>query len=292
MANKLLYSFTLIMSVFMTACAQPKTQNNMQNKTQNETQLPMPNETKETIVVVTTDYGIMRIKLYNETPLHRDNFIKLINDGFYNDLLFHRVIKEFMIQGGDPESKGAPASKQLGAGDVGYTIPAEFVFPKYYHKKGALSAARQGDQVNPQKRSSGCQFYIVQGKKMTDQELDGMEQNMQNKAKESRFYEIAAAKTEQIQKLQAANDQAGLQQLQTEILAQIDSELAGKEPQKFTAQMRNDYKTIGGTPFLDNEYTVFGEVIEGLEVIDKIAAVKTLPGDRPEVDLKMKITVE
>jgi peptidylprolyl isomerase len=197
-----------------------------------------------------------------------------------------------MIQGGDPDSKDAPAAKQLGAGDVGYTIPAEFVFPKYYHKKGALAAARQGDQMNPQKRSSGCQFYIVQGKTMTDQELDGMEMNLQNKEKESRFYEIAATKTELIQKLQAANDQAGLQQLQTEILTQIDSEFANKEPLKLSEQMRKDYKTIGGTAFLDNQYTVFGEVIEGLDVIDKIAAVKTRPGDRPEVDLKMNITIE
>jgi len=281
----------------MTACAQQhKKQNNTktqtQNAMQNATNPQTPNETKETIVVVTTDYGKMRIKLYNETPQHRDNFIKLINDGFYNELLFHRVIKDFMIQGGDPESKGAPAAKQLGSGDVGYTIPAEFVYPKYYHKKGALAAARQGDQTNPQKRSSGCQFYIVQGKKMTDQELDGMEQHLQNKVKEARFYEIVATKMDLVQKLQAAGDQAGLQQLQTEILAQIDGELAGKAPLKLTAQMRNDYKTIGGTAFLDNDYTVFGEVIEGLEVIDKIAAVKTRPGDRPEVDLRMKITLE
>ena len=250
------------------------------------------NTEKETIVVVTTDYGKMRIKLYNETPLHRDNFIKLINEGFYDDLLFHRVIKDFMIQGGDPASKGAPTGKQLGAGDVGYTIPAEFVYPKYYHKKGALAAARQGDQVNPQKRSSGCQFYIVHGKQMSDQELDGMENRLQNKAIESRFYEIAATKSEQIQKLQSAGDQAGLEQLQTEILAQIDSEFANKESQKLTTQMRNDYKTAGGAAFLDNEYTVFGEVIEGLDVIDKIAAVQTLPGDRPEIDVKMKITIE
>ena len=277
MTKKLLYSLTLIMSISMTTCAQ-----NKQSK----------GKTDGTIVVVTTDYGKMRIKLYDETPLHRDNFIKLINEGFYNDLLFHRVIKDFMIQGGDPGSKGAPETKQLGANDVGYTIPAEFVFPKYYHKKGALSAARQGDQVNPDKRSSGCQFYIVQGKPMTDKELDEMEQHLQNKAKGPRFYEIAATKNDLIQKLQAANDQAGLQQLQMEIMEQIDSEFAGKEAFKFTEQMRNDYKTIGGTAFLDNDYTVFGEVIEGLDVIDKIAAVKTRPGDRPEVDLKMKITVE
>ena len=291
MTKKILYLLILTMSVSMTACGQNKTSKKEKEATVVAT-TQTPNKMEETIVVVTTDYGKMRIKLYNETPLHRDNFIKLINEGFYNDLLFHRVIKDFMIQGGDPDSKGAPAGKQLGAGDVGYTIPAEFVFPKYYHKKGALAAARQGDQVNPQKRSSGCQFYIVQGKTMTDQELDGMEMNLQNKEKESRFYEITATQTDLIQKLRTAGDQAGLQNLQTEILAQIDSEFANKEPLKLSAQMRNDYKTIGGTAFLDNQYTVFGEVIEGLDVIDKIAAVKTKPGDRPEVDLKMEITIE
>ena len=274
MKKKILYSLILIMSVFMTT--------NAQNK----------EKEKETIVVITTDYGKIRMKLYNETPQHRDNFIKLINQGFYNDLLFHRIIKDFMIQGGDPDSKNAPASKQLGAGDVGYTIPAEIVYPKYYHKKGALAAARQGDQVNPQKRSSGCQFYIVQGKTMTDKELDRMEQSMQEKVRSARFYEIAATKSDQIQKMQQAGDQAGLERLQTEILTQVDRELANNAPVKFSEQMRKDYKTIGGTAFLDGEYTVFGEVIEGLDVIDKIAAVKTKPGDRPEVDLKMKITIE
>ena len=274
----------------MTTCAQNKTPNKGKEKA--TATAATTAKAAETIVVLTTDYGKMRIKLYNETPLHRDNFIKLIKEGFYNDLLFHRVIKDFMIQGGDPDSKGAPASKQLGAGDVGYTIPAEFVYPKYYHKKGALAAARQGDQVNPQKRSSGCQFYIVQGRTMSEQELNGMEQNLQMKEKTARFYEIAATKTDLIQKLQTANDQAGLQQLQTEILAQVESEFAGKEPFRLTQQMRNDYSTIGGTAFLDNDYTVFGEVIEGLEVIDKIAAVKTQPGDRPEVDVKMKIEIE
>ncbi len=249
-------------------------------------------QNKETIVVITTDYGEMRVKLYNETPLHRDNFIKLVGEGFYDGLLFHRVIDGFMIQGGDPESKGAPASKGLGSGDVGYTIPAEIVYPKYYHKKGVLAAARQSDQVNPQKRSSGCQFYIVQGKTMTDAELDRMEQNMQVKAKNARFYEIADTKTDLIQRLRAAGDQAGLEKLQAEILAQIDGESVEAAPLKFSEQMREDYKTIGGTAFLDNEYTVFGEVIEGLDVIDKIAVVKTRPGDRPEVDLKMKIEVE
>jgi len=250
------------------------------------------NAEKEPVVLLTTEYGQMKIKLYNDTPKHRDNFLKLVKDSFYNGLLFHRVIKDFMIQGGDPDSKGAPASKQLGAGDVGYTVPSEFVYPKHYHKKGALAAARQGDQVNPEKRSSGCQFYIVQGKTMSDAELDRMEKGMLNKQKEARFYEIVRTKNDEIKNLRVLRDTAGLQALQNSIVAQLEDEFAKQtDLPKLSAEMKNDYKTLGGTPFLDNEYTVFGEVIEGLEVIDKIAAVKTRSGDRPEVDLKMKIEV-
>lgn len=247
---------------------------------------------KGTVVELKTEFGTMKILLYDDTPQHRDNFLKLVNQGFYDSLLFHRVIKEFMIQGGDPDSKNAPASKQLGAGDVGYTIPAEFVYPKYYHKKGALAAARQGDQVNPEKRSSGCQFYIVQGKKMNDAELQQMEKILLNKAKEKRFYEIAREKNEEIKKLSIAKDQEGLRKLNDDIIAQLEKEFESKASDfKMPDEMKEVYKTIGGTPFLDNDYTVFGEVIEGLEVIDAIAAVKTRPGDRPENDIKMSIKV-
>ncbi|OQA05848.1 MAG: putative peptidyl-prolyl cis-trans isomerase [Bacteroidetes bacterium ADurb.Bin397] len=178
----------------------------------------------------------MKIKLYNQTPKHRDNFIKLASEGFYNDLLFHRVINGFMIQGGDPNSKTAGPDVQLGAGDVGYKVPGEFD-KSLIHKKGTLCAARDG---NPEKASSGCQFYIVQGKTHTDAELDQMEQRMGS---------------------------------------------------KYTPEQRNIYKTIGGTPFLDQNYTVYGEVIEGMDVIDKIAAVKTKPGDRPVENVKMQVKV-
>lgn len=247
---------------------------------------------KGVVVELKTEFGTMKILLYDDTPQHRDNFLKLVNQGFYDSLLFHRVIKDFMIQGGDPDSKNAPASKQLGAGDVGYTIPAEFVYPKYYHKKGALAAARQGDQVNPEKRSSGCQFYIVQGKKMNDAEIQQMEKYLMGKAKERRFYEIAKEKSAEIQQLRNAKDQAGIRKLNDEIIAQIEKEFESKAADyQLPAEMKEAYKTIGGTPFLDNEYTVFGEVIEGLEVIDAIAAVKTRPGDRPENDIKMSIKV-
>jgi peptidylprolyl isomerase len=251
-----------------------------------------PSNNKDVMVELSTEFGTMKILLYGETPKHRDNFLKLVEQGFYNDLLFHRVIKDFMIQGGDPDSKGAAQGKQLGAGDVGYTIPAEFVYPKYYHKKGALAAARQGDQVNPEKRSSGCQFYIVQGKKLSDAEIKQMEYNLLGQAKESRFYEIVRERSVEIQKLRMEKNQAGLNNLQSEIVAQLEDEFKDKASQYVMSdEMKEVYKTVGGTPFLDNSYTVFGEVVEGLDVIDKIAAVETAPGDRPKSDVKMKIKV-
>ncbi len=245
----------------------------------------------ETIISLSTSFGDIKFKLYNETPQHRDNFIKLVKDGFYNDLLFHRVIKDFMIQGGDPDSKGAPKGKSLGVGDVGYTIPAEFVYPQYFHKKGALSAARQSDQVNPKKESSGCQFYIVQGNVMSDAELDKMEKQALNPAKQKRFEELVADKAAEVKKLRLARDQAGLDELRDELVAIMEAEFAGMKGIPFSPEQREAYTTVGGTPFLDNEYTVFGEVIEGLDIIDKIAEVKTDGHDRPQDDVKMTLSI-
>jgi cyclophilin family peptidyl-prolyl cis-trans isomerase len=188
----------------------------------------------DTLIEIITDYGTMKLKLYKETPLHRANFIKLVSEGFYDSLLFHRVIKGFMIQGGDPDSKNAAPGKMLGSGDVGYKIPAELI-DTLYHKKGVLAAARDG---NPEKASSGCQFYIVQGKPMTEAEIKQAEQR-------------------------------------------VGFTMSEKQ--------KSDYMTLGGSPWLDRNYTVFGEIVEGLDVIDKIAAVKTLPGDRPETDVRMTI---
>ena len=194
---------------------------------------------KEYYVKIETSYGDMVVKLYNETPLHRDNFIKLVKEGTYDGLIFHRVINQFMIQGGDPKSRDAKPGQMLGDGELGYTIPAEFV-PGLYHKKGALAAARQGDEVNPQKASSSCQFYIVQGTTWDANRLKMVEQRM------------------------------------------------GKS---FTPEQAEVYATLGGTPFLDGDYTVFGEVVEGMEVIDKIAAVQCGPMDRPIEDVKMKMSI-
>ncbi|MDR3706490.1 MAG: peptidylprolyl isomerase [Paludibacteraceae bacterium] len=245
----------------------------------------------ETIISLSTSFGEIKFKLYNETPQHRDNFIKLVEKGFYNDLLFHRVIQDFMIQGGDPDSKNAPAGKNLGAGDVGYTIPAEFVYPQYFHKKGALSAARQGDQMNPKKASSGCQFYLVQGKVHSDAELDKMEKAALNGAKQKRFEELVSEKAAEVKAFRMARDQAGLDALRDEMVAVLEAEFAGKKGVPFTAEQREAYTTVGGTPFLDNEYTVFGEVIEGLDIIDKIAAVETTQNDRPKADVKMTMKI-
>ena len=166
-----------------------------------------------TMLKIETSMGDIIVKLYDETPKHRDNFIKLAKESTYEGTLFHRVIKDFMIQAGDPDSKDAPKGKMLGSGDVGYTIPAEFVYPKYFHKKGVLSAARQGDDVNPKKESSGCQFYIVTGKVYSDSTLLGMEQKMNEGKLTSIFNALAQKQMKEIYKMRKANDQEGLYQL-------------------------------------------------------------------------------
>ncbi len=242
---------------------------------------------EEKKVEIRTDLGNIRVKLYNETPKHRDNFLKLVREGFYKDLLFHRVIKDFMIQGGDPKSKGASSETSLGGGDVGYTIPAE-MDETLIHKKGALAAARTGDEVNPKRESSGCQFYIVQGKLSNDAELNQTEKYQENKAKERRFKELCLERSEEIRNLQITRNREGLMKLQSEFEDILDKEFKNKK-YKYTAEQRETYKTIGGTPFLDREYTVFGEVIDGLDVVDKIASVVTGNADRPKSDLKFEI---
>nr|WP_262907142.1 peptidylprolyl isomerase [Bacteroides thetaiotaomicron] len=245
------------------------------------------NMDNETLVKIETTLGDIKVKLYNETPKHRDNFIKLAEDGVYEGTLFHRVIKDFMIQAGDPDSKNAPKGKMLGAGDVGYTLPAEFVYPKYFHKKGALSAARQGDNVNPKKESSGCQFYIVTGKVYNDSTLLGMESQMNENKINVIFNTLAQKHMKEIYKMRKENDENGLYELQEKLFAEAEAEAAKQPEFHFTPEQIEAYTTVGGTPHLDGEYTVFGEVIEGMDIVDKIQQVKTDRSDRPEEDVKI-----
>lgn len=205
----------------------------------------MKGKDRPTYVKITTKFGDMKVVLYDDTPIHKENFVKLVKDGFYDGTIFHRVIKDFMIQGGDPDSKEATEGQRLGNGGPGYTIDAELNTP-HFHKKGALAAARKGDRINPEKKSSGSQFYIVQGKTYT---------------------------------------KAGLESL-NERKKQMDA-----NAEALTEEQIEVYSTLGGTPHLDGSYTVFGEVVEGMNIIDSIANVATKPGDRPLEDVVMSMKI-
>lgn len=245
----------------------------------------------ETLVRLETTMGNITVKLYNETPKHRDNFIKLTKEGTYDSTLFHRVIKNFMIQAGDPQSKTATDTTTLGNGDVGYTLPAEFN-PKFFHKKGALAAARLGDEVNPNKESSGCQFYIVTGRKFSEAQMISMENQLNEARLETVFNELARKHMKEIYKMRKAGDNDGLLELQDSLEAQARGIVAKEPALKFSREQIAAYTTVGGAPHLDGAYTVFGEVTEGMEVIDKIQAVKTNRADRPETDVRiLKATV-
>lgn len=247
---------------------------------------------ERTRVKISTPFGDMVAELYNETPQHRDNFIKLIKEGFYDDLLFHRVIQNFMIQGGDPDSKGAEPGARLGSGGPGYTVEAE-ILPQFYHKKGALSAARQGDAVNPEKRSSGSQFYVVQGTiipaGMNPQKKNQLVQEYLTSEKGSAYKD----RMDELREL-AQTDPSKVADAQKEfqtIIAEVQEKAVADYDKEGPSQKDQDYANIGGTPHLDGGYTVFGEVVEGLDIIDKIAAVETAQGDRPLEDVKMTISI-
>lgn len=280
MKRNLLILITVLVGVAIASCKPgQKKDSGMENQ-------------KGTMLKIETTLGDIKVKLYDETPKHRDNFIKLAKEGTYNGTLFHRVIKDFMVQAGDPDSKNAPKDKMLGSGDVGYTIPAEFVYPKYFHKKGALSAARQGDNVNPNKESSGCQFYIVTGKVYNDSTLLKMEKQMGEGRLNTVFNALAQKHMKEVYKMRKENDEDGLYDLQEKLFAQAQEEVAKQPEFHFTPEQVKAYTTVGGTPHLDNEYTVFGEVVEGLDIVDKIQKVKTAHGDRPEEDVKIiKVSV-
>ena len=241
---------------------------------------------KRTQVKIETTMGDIVVELYNETSKHRDNFIKLAKEGMYDSTLFHRVIRQFMIQAGDPESKTANDTAMLGGGDVGYTIPAEFV-PKYFHKKGALAAARMGDDVNPNRESSGCQFYIVTGRKFREAQLLDMAGQKNNARVDEIFNELARKHMKEIYKLRKAGDNEALLELQDSLEAQAYAQYKEEEPFMFTPEQLAAYSTIGGAPHLDGAYTVFGQVVSGIETVEKIEGTKTGKADRPVENVRI-----
>lgn len=270
--------FTLILCCITACTGNQKKNNNMAND-------------NATLVKIETTMGDITVKLYDETPKHKENFIKLVKEGVYDSTLFHRVIKNFMIQAGDPTSKTASATDTLGSGDVGYTIPAE-LNPKFFHKRGVLAAARQGDDVNPNKESSGCQFYIVTGRKFSEAQMINMENQMNEARLDTVFQALARKHMKEIYKMRKANDMEGLMELQDSLENQARKEVAKEPALKFTPEQIKAYTTVGGAPHLDGSYTVFGEVVDGMNVVAEIETAKTNRQDRPTQDIRiLKATV-
>ena len=232
--------------------------------------------------------GDIVVRLYDETPIHRDNFVKLAKEGYYDGTLFHRVIKNFMIQGGDPDSKGAPAGKMLGVGGPDYTLEAE-IKDGIFHKRGALAAARQGDEVNPERRSSGSQFYIVWGDVYNEGQLRQFSKQLRMQKVQDVFNKLAAEHRAEILQMRRDRNRAGLQELQDKLAAEAESKV-GKTG--LTDEQLKVYSTVGGTPHLDGQYTVFGEVVEGMNIVNEIQMVETDSSDRPTADVViLKMTV-
>ncbi len=279
------------MTLALCACKAQKADSNADNNdSTNMTQKTTPLAPAK--VLVETTMGNFTVLLYGDTPKHRDNFLRLAEEGYYDSTLFHRVINEFMVQAGDPDSKKAAPGQRLGSGGPDYKIDAEIVYPKHFHKRGALAAARQGDQVNPTKQSSGSQFYIVTGKKLSEEEAGQMDAYIQNNQKQEIFNRLAMAQRDSIIAMQQRGDRAGLQALQDTLIKQTEAEAAANPAPGMTPEMKEAYTTVGGTPHLDGAYTVFGEVIDGMDTIDKIEKAQTDAADRPKEDiriLKMKV---
>ena len=241
---------------------------------------------EDAFVTLKTSLGDITLRLYGDTPKHKENFLKLVREGFYDGVLFHRVINEFMVQTGDPDSKNAPAGKMLGMGDPSYTIEAEINYPHHFHKRGALAAARTGDQMNPERRSSGSQFYIVTGQVYNDSTIKQMEKRLQQQQQQDVFNRLATEHKDTIMAMRRNRDRAGLEKLQNELIEQMMKEVAAN-PAKISDEAKAAYTTIGGTPHLDGAYTVFGEITDGMDVVAAIEKAETDRNDRPKQDIKI-----
>lgn len=269
--KKLLYIFIII--IFTTMCS----------------------SNKEPVLLIQTNYGNIKVKLYNETPGHRDNFLKKAEEGFYKDLTFHRVIKDFMIQGGNFKSKNGNdtiAADTIEEKTMRDTIPAEIKFPLYFHKRGALAAARWGDAENPTRASDASQFYIVTGELRFDEKLDEIERNRFERLKQDIYNSLQSANMDTIKALYKEGNRIAITELREKWRAEAEKEAeARKQETLYTEKQREFYKTRGGTPHLDGAYTVFGEVTEGMDVVDKIQNVKTNEKDKPLSPVVMNIVV-
>lgn len=283
--NKLLILFLSVVLGMNVACGQDKAAASVSGAPSESETMTTPKE--DAIVEIMTTEGPVTVLLYGDTPLHRDNFIKLAESGYYDGLLFHRVIKDFMVQAGDPDSRDAAPGKSLGSGDPGYTIPAEINYPKHYHKYGALAAARTGDAVNPERRSSGSQFYIVTGTKIPAAQLDVLEKRMADGPKQQYWRELMKKHADEIRALQQKGDREGLEALKQKLIEETESHVG---QMSLPEQLKQDYTTIGGTPHLDNQYTVFGEVLNGMDTVEKIQNSETGRNDRPVNDIKILST--
>ena len=239
-------------------------------------------------VKIQTMLGDIVVRLYDETPIHRDNFVKLVKEGYYDGTLFHRVIKDFMIQGGDPDSKGAPAGKMLGVGGPDYTLEAE-IKDGLFHKRGVLAAARQGDEVNPERRSSGSQFYIVWGQVYNEGQLRQFSMQLKMQKVQEVFSQLASEHRDEIMQMRRERNRAGLQELQDKLAAEAEKKTA--DYTGLNEEQQKIYSTVGGTPHLDGQYTVFGEVEDGLDVVEMIQSSATGRGDRPVDDIEMRISI-
>ncbi len=258
-----------------------------------QNQLECQSQCMDETIVISTSLGDIQVKLYKDTPLHSNNFIKLVKESYFDSTLFHRVIEGFMIQGGEPDSRGAKAGVELGNGGPGYDLPAE-ILPNHMHVRGVLAAARESDEVNPSRLSSGSLYYIVQGKKFTDATLDEVEKKQYSLAKQRIFVNIMnrPENLELRNEFLAADsrvDSLRFKFLLDTLNGMMDREYALTTPFKISAEKREIYKTVGGAPHLDGSYTIFGEVISGMDVVDKIAAVKRDENDRPLGDIEMYV---